>query len=129
MESKVWCEHHSGKKKIRKLTEEVILVYFLTPRSPRGVAPRSDASCAALRADNVTVPRGFTDLAPPERDEVLKLIAAAIKHRLVPSFFMDTGAIQDTPSSCSKLASDCLLPAPGPEQIHLARQMLIDRAA
>eukprot|EP00291_Cryptomonas_curvata_P023265 CAMPEP_0172160514 /NCGR_PEP_ID=MMETSP1050-20130122/5596_1 /TAXON_ID=233186 /ORGANISM="Cryptomonas curvata, Strain CCAP979/52" /LENGTH=264 /DNA_ID=CAMNT_0012830277 /DNA_START=667 /DNA_END=1458 /DNA_ORIENTATION=+ len=113
--------------KISKLTEQAIR-YCLPPRGPRGAAaPGSNASSAAVRAGNV--PRAFADLAPPERDGVLSLIAAARNRRLIPSFFMDAGIIPDTPSSWAKLAADCALPAPGPELIHLARQMLIDRAA
>ena len=109
--------------KISTLTEEVIREF-----STRVAAPGSNASRAALLADNI-LPRGFMDLAPPERAELLTLISAARKCRLIPSHFIDTGSIPDTPSSWAKLAADCSVPAPGPEMIHLARQMLIDRAA
>jgi hypothetical protein len=115
--------------KVRTLTDEIIRELDPSaPRSSRAVAaPASNARSAAWLDDKI--PRGFKDLAPPERDGLLKLIVAAGKCQLVPSHFITAGETPDTPSSWAKLAADCSLPAPGPDQIHLARQMLIDLAA
>jgi hypothetical protein len=122
--------------KIRRLAQETIRAFYPSKKaSSKGLAaPGSSAAdmqdtAGSLASRENSIPRGYRDVSPSERDVLLKLIVAAGKCRLIPSFFFTAGNIPDHPSSWAKLATNSSLPAPGADQIHHAQQMLIDLVA